>query len=84
MVLHTRVLDKTCLYMYMYINGHTLYLNLAVHTYMYIVGPQRRVDLCSLRSLTRVPSIGLARMCRVPSQLKYGDHAMESLSNDAL
>ena len=43
-----------------------------------------RVDLCSLRSLTKVLSIGPARTCRIPSRLKHGDHAMESLSNDAV
>ena len=51
------------------------------------VDRQRRsdgVDLCSLRSLTRVPSIGPARTCRVSSRLKHSDHTMESLSNDAL
>ena len=30
------------------------------------------------------PPIGPARMCRVPSRIKYGDHAIESLSDDAL
>ena len=46
--------------------------------------PSDRVDLCSLRSLTRVPSIGTVRRCHILSWLKHGDHAMESLSNGAL